>query len=194
MPTSQPACWHSARCHVSCYVGEQLSYHRATHDDAHPIIWASPASAHSHPMWPSWPAVAAPAAAHHRSGATDLHTSPFVPPRWRPLSPDLPQIPFTFPPRCAGPRGAAALCSKARVPLQEASRWLPACSCTLCSSLVSRGSILPFPFECFLLRAGLDTSAASTQRRGSARLFPMLGGCWARAATLTRHAGRGRGR
>ncbi|EFN58612.1 hypothetical protein CHLNCDRAFT_140814 [Chlorella variabilis] len=38
-------------------------------------------------------------AAHHRSGATDLHTSPFVPPRWRPLSPDLPQIPFTFPPR-----------------------------------------------------------------------------------------------
>ncbi|KAL4440696.1 hypothetical protein ABPG77_000405 [Micractinium sp. CCAP 211/92] len=41
-------------------------------------------------------------AAHQRSGATDTETPCFVPPRWRPFHPDIPQIPYTFPPSGLG--------------------------------------------------------------------------------------------
>lgn len=43
-------------------------------------------------------------AAHERSGATAPYdpATDCVPPRWRPFHPDFPQVPNTFPPKCAG--------------------------------------------------------------------------------------------
>ncbi|GAB4822948.1 hypothetical protein N2152v2_009994 [Parachlorella kessleri] len=38
-------------------------------------------------------------AAHARSGEEDPYEDPFIPPRWRPFDPAIPQIPHTFPPR-----------------------------------------------------------------------------------------------
>ena len=42
-----------------------------------------------------------PHAANEERGATDTGAVAVVPPRWRPFLPDVPQIPYTFPPRCA---------------------------------------------------------------------------------------------
>jgi hypothetical protein len=40
-------------------------------------------------------------AAHQRSSSTDKAAQGFLPPRWRAFDPQLPQVPHTFPPRCA---------------------------------------------------------------------------------------------
>ena len=39
--------------------------------------------------------------AHHTSTSTDVHSSPWVPPIWRPYSDTIAQVPYTFPPYCA---------------------------------------------------------------------------------------------
>lgn len=78
----------AARCGlVHCPKGELFPF--CKHTSLCP--YALPATS------PTCPPPCVPAA-HQRSGATDTETPCFVPPRWRPFHPDIPQIPYTFPP------------------------------------------------------------------------------------------------
>lgn len=54
-------------------------------------------------------------AAHHTSTSMDIHSSPWVPPVWRPYSDTVAQVPYTFPPYCVQNASEVSMPKRRRV-------------------------------------------------------------------------------
>lgn len=95
------------------------------------------------------------AAAHEHSGATDTSAIQFVPPRWRRFMPDIPQIPHTFPPRCAA---LGLLCWKVPGRAKAVGRYTIVQGCSACGTVGRTAHSILVGNACIYQRKATDTA------------------------------------